>query len=679
MTAEPSSLVTRATAPQRPVARVLPLLGLSHLDRPFDYLVKAEQHDDAQPGVRARVRFGGRLVDAIVLERRSTSEHEGRLAFLERVISPQVVYQPQIATLVDKLADRYAGTRSDIIRAAVPNRHAKAEESDTHTAWEELGTVAEPDLSAWSAYEFGESFVNAILAGTTARAAWQIAPGEDWAGAITALAVKVVLDGHGALIVVPDQKDVDALAAAARVHVGAKQVTVLTAGLGPQARYRRFLSIVHGQGRLVIGTRSAAFAPVRDLRLVACLFDGDDNLVDPRAPYHHAREVLTTRSGIEQASLIIGNHHRTAETQLLVNSGWAHDLVAPRAAVRTRAPLIRAAADTDFELLRDPHAQSARLPTVAFDAARRALGRGMPVLVQVPRKGYVPTMSCGVCRAPARCRACNGPMGVPEGGGAAVLTCRWCGRPDARYRCGECGSPRLRAVVLGASRTAEELGRAFVQTKVVVSGGNKIVDSIPPGPALVVATPGAEPLVEDGSKYGAGLLLDTWALLGRQDLRATEDTLGKWVAVATMVEPAENGGEVIVTADPSVNVVQELIRWDVEGAAQRELAQRHEVRFPPAVHMAAVDGPAQSLDSFLELAELPQHAEILGPVDLPSGVSLPGEYDRERFGDPQRILIRTPLGPRSELGIALRQAQIKRASHKDELPLRVQVDPIQIG
>lgn len=682
----------RVPAPEVSVARVLPLLGLPHLDRLFDYRVSADQDEDAQPGVRVRIRFGGRLVDALLITRTSHTDHKGELAWLDRVISPKVVYPQRTSKLIEALTDRYGGVRSDLIRSAIPNRHAGVEDSDTTTRWEELGVASEPDLSSWSAYQYGQSFVDAVLGGTTARAAWQIAPGDDWALAVASLSVKIVVDGGGALIVVPDQRDVDKLEAALRTLVAAKQVTVLNSGLGPQARYRRFLSVLSGQGRLVVGTRSAAFAPVENLKLAVILGDGDDNLVDPRSPYVHAREVLTTRSALEGASLIIGGHSRTAETQLLVESGWAHDLVAPRETIRTRMPRIQAVGDSDFELERDPLARSARLPGLAFKAVRDALSRQEPVLIQVPRKGYVPTLACGNCRTPARCRHCNGPVGLPQSGPndqAGVPTCRWCGRPDTRFRCSSCGSPKLRAVVLGTERTAEELGRAFPSTRIITSGGNKVVDHIDHGPAIVVSTPGAEPDVQAGvdrysgettaGAYGACLLLDTWALMGRQDLRATEDTLQKWAAASTLVRSHLHGGHVIVVADPSFPVVQALIRWDMVGAAATELAARREVSFPPAVHMAAIDGATTALDTFIESANLPANAEILGPVDLPPGVTLPGEYDEQRFGPAQRMLIRTPLGPRSELGQALRAAQVARAARKNDLPLRVQMDPIHIG
>lgn len=668
-----------ATAATDPVARVLPLLGLPHLDRSFDYLVSEQQSADAQPGVRVRIRFAGRLVDALVLARASDSDHDGKLRFIERVVSPEVVYPEQMRLLVDALADRYAGTRSDIIRSAIPARHAKAEATDTTTPWEELGEVEEPDLSGWSAYTHGESFVDAVVSDTVARAAWQIAPGDDWTEALAALAAKVASDGGGVLIVLPDQTDVDRMDEALRKIVGPRQITTLTASLGPQARYSRFLSILHGQGRLVVGTRSAAFAPVENLRLAAVMFDGDDSLVDPRAPYTHAREVLTTRSAVEKCSLIIGGHARTAETQLLVESGWAHDLIAPRATVRTRSPHIHAAGDSDFELQRDPRAGAARLPSAAFEAARRALAADKPVLFQVPRAGYVQSLACGICRTPARCRTCNGPLGLPSGNEAAAPTCRWCGRMDSSFVCANCGSHRLRAVVVGTQRTAEELGRAFAPQKVIASWGDRIHKQIADKPAIVVATPGAEPHVADGGAYGAAILLDTWALLGRPDLRAAEETMAKWMAAATLVAPHAKGGEVVVVADPALPVVQHLIRWDAAGHAAVELASRREVRFPPAVHMAAVDSPRDSLNDFLEHIDLPEEVDILGPVDLPAGADLPGEWDRRSAGQAQRVLIRTPLSSRAALGKALRAAAVNRATRKQDLPLRIQINPMHIG
>ena len=109
-----------------PIARVLVDLPLAHLDRPFDYLVPARLDTEAVPGCRVRVRFAGQLVDGYLLERAETSEHQGRLARLERVISPEPVLTPEIFDLARAVADRYAGTLADVLRLAIPPRHATA-------------------------------------------------------------------------------------------------------------------------------------------------------------------------------------------------------------------------------------------------------------------------------------------------------------------------------------------------------------------------------------------------------------------------------------------------------------------------------------------------------------------------------------------------------------------------
>ena len=112
-----------------------------------------------------------------------------------------------------------------------------------------------------------------------------------------------------------------------------------------------------------------------------------------------------------------------------------------------------------------------------------------------------------------------------------------------------------------------------------------------PGEAgLVVATPGAEPVADGG--YGAVLLLDTWALLTRADLRAGEEALRRWLAAAALARPAPAGGRVVVVADGALAAVQALLRWDPAWFAARELAERRELGFPPAVRMASVTGAA---------------------------------------------------------------------------------------
>ncbi|MFG1933606.1 primosomal protein N' [Mycobacterium sp. NPDC048908] len=663
---------TRQHAEHEPIARVLPMLTVPHLDREFDYLVSADQSDDAQPGVRVRVRFHGRLVDAFVLERRSDTDHIGKLGWLDRVVSAEQVLTPDVRRLVDAVAARYAGTRADVLRLAVPPRHANVEKQVVS----ELAPLAvKPvDSASWSSYGRGEQFLGALGDGRAARAVWQALPGEKWTDRLAEAAAVTVSSGRGVLAIVPDQRDVDALSASAIRLIDEERVAALSAGLGPAQRYRRWLSVLRGGARMVIGTRSAVFAPVADLGLVMVWDDGDDTLSEPRAPYPHAREVAMLRAHQLRCAALIGGYARTAEAQALVRSRWAHDLVAARPVVRARSPRVVALDDSGHEQERDPAARTARLPSVALRAARTALHAGLPVLVQVPRRGYVPALACARCRTVARCRHCTGPLSLPDRDTAGAV-CRWCGREDPVLRCVRCGSDVVRAVVIGARRTAEELGRAFAGTPVITSGGESMIAAVGDEPAVVVATPGAEPVAAGG--YGAALLLDAWALLGRQDLRAAEDTLRRWMAAAALVRPRGEGGTVAVVAESAIPTVQALIRWDPVGHADAEFEARADVGLPPAVHIAAVDGTAAAVDALLDTAELPDTAQLLGPVDLPTGARRPPGVAADE--PVSRTLVRMPRDGGLALAAAMRRATGVLSARHDQQPTRVQIDPLHIG
>jgi primosomal protein N' (replication factor Y) len=662
----------RQAAEHEPIARVLPMLSVPHLDREFDYLVSAEQSDDAQPGVRVRVRFHGRLVDAFILERRSDTNHVGKLGWLDRVVSAESVLTPEVRRLVDAVAARYAGTRSDVLRLAVPPRHAKVERESITNA--EPFTTAPPDLSAWSAYGRGEQFLTALRDGRAPRAVWQALPGEGWADRLAEAAAVAVNSGRGVLAIVPDQRDVDALHAAGSERIDQSQVVALSAGLGPAQRYRRWLAVLRGRARFVIGTRSAVFAPITDLELVIVWDDGDDTLAEPRAPYPHAREVAMLRAHQLRCAALIGGYARTAEAQALIRSRWAHDLVANRPVVRAASPRVVALDDTGYAEERDAAARTSRLPSVALRTARTALQTGRPVLVQVPRRGYVPALACARCRTVARCRHCTGPMSLPDRDAAGPV-CRWCGRAEPALRCARCGSDAVRAVVVGARRTAEELGRSFPGTPVITSGGDSIVAAVDDAPALVVATPGAEPRAAGG--YGAALLLDAWALLGRQDLRAAEDTLRRWMGAAALVRPRGEGGVVTVVAESAIPTVQALIRWDPVSHAESELEARSEVGLPPAAHIAAADGTHGAVKALLDTASLPESAEMLGPVDLPAGARRPSGMSAD--SPVSRMLVRVPREEGLALAAALRRATGVLSARKDQEPVRVQIDPLHIG
>ncbi|WP_441247313.1 primosomal protein N' [Kitasatospora sp. McL0602] len=657
-------------AEELPVARVVVDKGLLHLDQFFDYAVPATMAEEARPGVRVRVRFGARVVasgrreggelhDGFVVERLAESDYKGPLAPLAQVLSPEPVLTPELLRLCRTVADRYAGSLADVLQLAVPPRHAKAEAEPSPAP---LPPPAAPEPGSWQRYPQGPDYLAALAAGGAPRAVWSALPGPTWPEEIARAVAATLAGGRGALVVLPDGK------AAARVDealtglIGPGRHATLSADLGPKERYGRWLAASRGSVRAVIGTRAAMFAPVRDLGLVVIWSDGDGNHSDPRAPHPHVREVALLRAADEGAGVLLGGLSVTVEAAQLLRTGWARPLAAERETVRAVAPRVRTV--TDLDQGRDAAAQTARLPRPAWEAARDALASG-PVLVQVPRRGYVPRLACARCRTPARCRHCVGPLEAQ--GAGAVLACAWCGQAEGEWHCVECGSFRLRAQVVGAKRTAEELGKAFPRVPVRTSGRDAVLAVVSGEPALVIATPGAEPVAEGG--YAAALLLDGWALLTRPDLRAGEETLRLWTAAASLVRPAGEGGTVVVVAEPTARPVQALVRWDQAGHAALELEERAQLHFPPVSRMASLTGAPHAVADLIALARLPEGTDVLGPVPVPGG----------RGEEVERALLRVAPGQGAALAAALKAAQIARIALRTPDVVKIRIDPTDIG
>ena len=642
---------------------------LSHLDRPFDYAVSTVTEADAVPGARVRVRFAGQLRDGFILERTAVTDHEGQLAPLHKVVSAEPALTPEVARLIRAVADHYAGTFADVMRLAVPPRHAATEQAAVPERLIEL--LTDPPPGPLPGYPTGTGYLQALRAGRSPRAAWAVTPSAgasgDWAAGLASAARACVDGGRGAVLVVPDQRDLERLRQACEATLGRAGFVVLAGESGPAARYRAFLAALRGQVRVVIGTRAAAYAPVADLGLLALWDDGDDLLAEQRSPYPHAREVLALRAAQTSAAVLFAGYARTAEVQAWVQRGWLRELADDRVAVRHTAPRVRVSVDTDLALTRDPAARAARLPHEVFEMMRSALPQG-PVLVQVPRAGYLVALLCQSCREPVRCRFCGGPTQAGRlGPGSVQASCSWCARAQVDWECPICGDRRMRAPIVGAERTVEELGKAFPQTAVRQSSGGRVLKPVPDTPGIVVATPGAEPPAVGG--YAGAVLLDTQLLLLRSDLRAAEEALRRWCNAVALVRGGADGGTVIAVGESASRPLQALIRVDPAGFARRELADRSEVHFPPEAKLVTVEGQPAALSDFLNHAHLPAGTEVLGPVEL-------GQPSDEPLA---RLTLRTPRVQGSALVRAAKDVAAIRSARKSEGALRIRVDPVSLG
>lgn len=592
------------------------------------------------PGVRVRVRLAGQLVEGYVLaDVAPDDDHDytGPVSALDSVVSAVPVLTPAVLALCRQVARHYAGSVSDVLRLAIPPRVAGAEDG-WHMA--EPAAVPAPASHGLAAHPF----VHAAAQGSPVRACWAAPAGPDWADQLAAAAAAVAAAGRGVLLVVPDGRDLAILATAAR-RVAGDAVAVLRSEDPPRERYTQFLSVLSGRARIVVGTRGAAFAPLADLGLVVVWDDGDTSLAEQRAPYPNAREVLALRAHDTPCALLIAGFARSAEAQRWVDAGWL-DVIDDTAVLRERRP--QAFATTDR--VRSPFDLARRLPQSAVAALRTGLVDG-PVLVQVPRTGYLPLTACQECRELAQCLQCGGPLAQAADGS---VTCRRCDSHEA-FRCPHCGHDRLRAVRTGARRTAEELGRMFPGVPVVQSTGDHPVATVAARPAVVVSTPGVEPLAAGG--YAAGALLDAQEELWRVGMRAREEAVRRWFNAAALLRP---GAPLAISADSDDPAVQAMIRWDPALAARSELAAREAAALPPAQQVAQVDGAPADLAALI--AELSDDTEVLGPREITQTTS--------------RLLLRAPdfTAMRDHLHTVV---LARSASHAGRA-IRVQIDPVSL-
>ncbi|PZQ91557.1 MAG: hypothetical protein DI534_00820 [Leifsonia xyli] len=582
------------------IARVILDTPLPQLDRLLDYRIP-EGMEGVVPGVRVAVplRSANRMTQGFVVELATQQEHPGPLSDLDAVVSSAEVLRPEVWRLARAVADRAAGSAIDVLRLAIPKRQVRVEKS--WLAARAAGKVepAALTIDAPEVHGYRPGDIATILA--AGRAALSVDPGvvavgESWVGrwalTLAQLATRTVVGGASAILVVPDHRDARQLEAALASLLPAERIVRFDSAQPDAERYRGMLRATGSEPVVVLGNRSAVYAPATRLGLLAVWNDGDPLLAEPLTPYVHARDAALVRQEQQGAALVFAGHSRTTEVQRLVEVGWLTE-VAPHRPRRVRViPTVHTTGAGA-----DDHA---RIPSVAWREAATAAKLG-PVLVQVARPGYAPGLRCAECGTAARCRRCGGPLRLQRAG--AVPSCLWCGVEERAFRCGECGSSRLTRSGSGSARTAEELGRAFPGIRVVLADGERRVLEVDERPALVVATRGAEPLAAGG--YRAVLLLDGERMVARETLRIAEDCLRWWSDAAALA--ADDASVFLVGVGGRLATA--LSTGNVVAFARAELADRRALGFPPAVRMASLDGVPDAVDAALGI--LPAEAGVV--------------------------------------------------------------------
>ena len=633
------------------IARVLVDSPLPQLDRLFDYGIPEHLVGHVVPGVRVKVplRSAGRTTDGYVVELAEAGGYDGVLSEIDSVISPVRVLTPEVWALARKASERAAGSANDIIRLAIPTRQVRVEKA--HLAAEDNAPF--PVITAAPIDRYGSRVLETAIelrerlavdavplvaeVRTDGVSTWV----GGWAVSMAAAAAVTVAAGQSAILCVPDYRDQEQLEAALGAILPPEAIVRLDAKQSNPDRYRGFLRCLDGSPLVIVGNRSVVYAPAANLGLIALWDDGDPLHAEPLSPYVNARDAALLRQELQDCALMFFGHSRSTEVERLVELGWLRS-------VSPTPPVSPKVIPTAQQAGGDRLAVQARIPSSAWQTARKALEHG-PVLVQVARPGYAPRLSCGDCRQTARCMRCEGPL--VQKSQRSVPACAWCGALAVSWRCSHCEGEKLRLVGSGASRTAEDLGRAFPGVRIIIADGERQVLTIGPEPALVIATRGAEPIAAGG--YAAVLLLDGEQMVARESLRVGEDCLRWWSNAVALAAP----GAPTVLVGVGGALASALVTWQQANYARAELADRRRLRFPPAVRVATVTGTVDAVAkvvSALSQEQAISAEDVLGPVDVSPGV--------------ERSILRFEYGRGAVVASALRSQLIKAATSRRRPP-----------
>jgi primosomal protein N' (replication factor Y) (superfamily II helicase) len=517
------------------------------LDRPFTYLLP-EEHAPGT-GLLVSVPFHGRTVRGWVLG--PAVEPPGRVLPIRRVLSKVPVVDQRLLRLARWMAERYVVPLSLAI-GAMPPRRVAAEE----TAPVGVHPCGEPDAGEPEhliRYQGGSALLTACRDGS---GAFVVRPLPDEESECCLEAVRSCLaGGRRAVVVVPEGDPLPATAGA--VAEALRDVSLLYVGGEPKERYRAWLDMLAGRYHVVVGTRSAVFAPLPDLGLIWVHREAHPGHREERAPRHHVRDVALARARVEDAVCAVAGLAPSAETASLADAGSVAVVRPPRALERAAAPLVETTPPERED-------RSARLGRLLRDADGAVL--------LVSRHGYGVARTCRRCGEPARCARCAGPVVVREGR-AACAVCH------AEAVCPTCGSQRFGVERGGTERLEEWAARV---TDVPVTRVESAAASLPPGAGRVIV--GTAAAVKDFGPARVSLvaILDPDRARRREGLSAPDQALATWMEAAAWAGPRGEGGRVLVhTREPGDPAIQALVRWDPEVLHRSERARREAAGFPP--------------------------------------------------------------------------------------------------
>ncbi|MEO0852332.1 MAG: primosomal protein N', partial [Cyanobacteria bacterium J06648_11] len=438
-------------------------------------------------------------------------------------------------------------------------------------------------------------------------------------------AISLVLErSQSALVLVPEIGLTPQLTDRFRARFG-DRVSIYHSGLSDGERYDTWRQLIASEPRVVIGTRSAIFAPVQNLGLIVLDEEHDDSYKQDRPqPCYHARTVAQWRSRLSSCPLVLGSATPALETHAAAESGRVQRLELPERVGAKSMPPVRVV-DLRNELAQGNRSVLSQPLRVALEELAQSDRQGILFL---PRRGYSTFVSCRSCGEPLSCPQCDVSLTFHQIG--SYLSCHYCGfKRSLPPSCPACQSPYLKQFGTGTQRLVETLHADFPQLKVLRfdrdSTRNKgahrhILDRFRAGEADVLV--GTQMLTK-GLDIPSVTLVGVVAadgLLNMSDFRAGERAFQLLMQVAGRAGRGDRAGEVIIqTYMPAHPAIASVKAYDYDGFVAREWQQRRETAFPPQRRLVSLRVSSQQQEKAIAFCEtLASHladfpADILGP------------------------------------------------------------------
>lgn len=630
-------------------AEVLVDTPVFHLEDLFTYAIPENLLSIAQPGSLVKVPFGTSFSLGYIRLIRPRIESDSSLKSITEVLSVKSLVSEEIFSLLEKLSKRYATTLNDLLRSAIPPRVAVIDKN-----WKEPGSLKEissttvvtntggSELALREVYGDG---VAPLFGQKKARAYITLPLAVPQGKVLAALIVKLREQGS-ILVLLPDQKELDALSSYLLEHYGLT-ADILTSSLSKAERYKKFLTLSARskvENSLCLGTRSAIFAPLVGVKNILIVNEQDSSCYEVRTPFWNVRDVGLLRSENEECGIIFAGYSpsleivRMEEEKRLIRIEPSDEF--------TSSQRIRFTADEPDDFLNES----------SLKIIREGLTAG-GVLVSVGLKGYQSGFLCSQCRNRALC-SCGGKLQILNSSGQP--RCSICSNTHRDWKCSWCGGFRRRDLGKGSARHVEELGKAFPRVRILSSTSDLLLTQIPQESAIVVATSGAEPAMVGG--YAAIIFLDGERIFSRPTLRGDEMGRYKWSSQLSLAKP---DAKVYLSLPHSHREVQGLLLGDRWKAAKAELKERAEVNLPPYSRIISIEGNNAEMVAFSTTLRESDSitCEVLGPMPA----------DNER----SKIVVRVDFATVQKLLDLIKDVQRYRSVKSNGL-FRVHVDPFEI-